>query len=250
MRLSGDKGAFIAGEVDRQCGDFLGRCDAAHRLSRDELFAGFFVAAHLFAKGVQALFQRWALDRAGADAVAADALGNEVDGDRFGETNDGGFGGAVDEASGGADDRRAGRRHVDDRAISAFEHARKGRPDGAKHGLDVEVKGEVPFVVGGVQYGAVVDEARAVEKDIRLRVVDRCLDTCRVAGIDKAGFDVRVIRTRQIFKCRFADIGRNDVRTLVRHSDSTGAANALTGGCNQGALPRKPLTGHTKFLRS
>ena len=81
--LSGDKGALVACEIDCQGGDFLGRGDATHRLAGDELFAGFVVAADLFAEGMETLFKRGALHSAGADAVAANAFGDEVDSDGF-----------------------------------------------------------------------------------------------------------------------------------------------------------------------
>ena len=37
MGLPGGEGAFVAGQVHRQRGDFLGRADAAHGLTRDEI---------------------------------------------------------------------------------------------------------------------------------------------------------------------------------------------------------------------
>jgi hypothetical protein len=41
-----------------------------------------------------------------------------------------------------------------------------------------------------------------------------------------------------------ADVGGNDMRAVVRHGDSAGAADALAGCCDQGAFALKPLVAH------
>ena len=244
MGLSGDKGAFVASEVNSQSRDFLGCRNAAHGLARDELLAGFFVSADLFAKSLEAIFERGALNGAGADAVAADALGDEVDGDRFRQPDNGGLCGSVDETIGGADDRRSGRGHIDDRAIAAFEHTGKSRLDCAEHGLDVQIKSEVPVFVRGVQNRAMMDETRAVEQNIGLRVCHSGFDAVGVTGIGQSGFYVCVIRGRELFEGGLADVGGDHVGTRVSHGDCAGATDTLTRGDDEGAFARKPFRFH------
>ena len=55
MGLSCDECAFVAREINDQRGNFFRRSDAAHRLARNELFAGFFVSANLFTERVESI---------------------------------------------------------------------------------------------------------------------------------------------------------------------------------------------------
>ncbi len=61
-----------------------------------------------------------------------------------------------------------------------------------------------------------VDEACAVEKDVRSGVLYSAFDAVGVTRIDQSRFDVSVIRGRQIVKSLLADVGGNDMRAVVR----------------------------------
>src|SRR6185503_20385371 len=78
---AGGEGRFVAGEVDRQGGDLVGRAEPAGRLALQEEPAGVRAAA----EAGDALVERGRLDGTGADRVAADALAHIVDRDRLGE---------------------------------------------------------------------------------------------------------------------------------------------------------------------
>ena len=71
--------------------------------------------------------------------------------DRLGEPDHRRLGGAIDIAERDAAHRRGARRDIDDRALALLQHAGQRRPDGAVHRADVEVEGEVPFLVGRSQ---------------------------------------------------------------------------------------------------
>ena len=105
----------------------------AHLLAGDEhLFA-------LRAGGRGAVEHRGCLHGAGTDAVAADALGDEVERDRAREQRNRRLGRTVDITVGRWPQRRA-RRDVDDAAASARQHRRQKRLDGPVHGFHVEVE--------------------------------------------------------------------------------------------------------------
>ena len=119
MRDAGGEGAFVAGEIDGERGDFFRGAEPAHRLAADE---------HVAAAGAErrgAAQHRRRFDGAGADRVAADALGDEIDRDRARQRRDGGLGRAVDVAVGRGLEHAGGRGDVDDRAAAAFQHGRQ-----------------------------------------------------------------------------------------------------------------------------
>src|SRR5689334_11594494 len=91
---AGGEGRLVAGEVDRQGGDLVGRAEAAGRLALEKESAG----VRATAETGDPLVERGRLDRARADRVAADALADIVDRDRFGEADDGSLGRSIDEA--------------------------------------------------------------------------------------------------------------------------------------------------------
>src|SRR3954469_22475732 len=80
---AGGEGRVIAGEIERERGDLGRSTEPAHRLALDEAFERPLVIAGL----AQPLAQRRGVDGTGADRVAANAMLDEVRGDRFGETN-------------------------------------------------------------------------------------------------------------------------------------------------------------------
>src|SRR6202012_5545576 len=97
--LAGGEGALVGGEVEGDRGDLLRLAEPAHRLPVDERLAHLLdrLAARL-AQCLDSAVERRALDRAGADGVAAYPLADEVGRHRLGEADDRGFRGAVDVA--------------------------------------------------------------------------------------------------------------------------------------------------------
>src|ERR1700730_4802932 len=165
--LAGGEGALVGGEVDGDRGDLLWLAEPAHRLAVDEGLAHAIdrLAARL-AQRVDPPVERRALDRAGADGVAAYALADVVRRHRLGEADHGGLRGAVDVAVGNAAHRRGAGGDVDDRAPALLQHARQKGADRAVHRLDVEIERELPVGVRSGEDGSVVNEARAVEEDV------------------------------------------------------------------------------------
>src|ERR1041384_2877945 len=90
----GRERALVTGEVDGDGRDFLRRSEPPEWLAGDEQRAR--VAAEL----LDPPLERWRLDRAGADAVAAYALRDEVERHRSGQRHDGALGRRVDVAVG------------------------------------------------------------------------------------------------------------------------------------------------------
>src|SRR6478609_4296569 len=101
MDGAGGEACLVAGELERERRDLLGRAESAERLAGDESLAHRIRAA---LRG-DAVLERWRLDGAGTDGVAADALLDVVDGDRLGEADHRRLAGAVDEAVGCCFDR-------------------------------------------------------------------------------------------------------------------------------------------------
>src|SRR4051812_4190251 len=134
---AGGERAFVAPEIDRHGRDFLGGTQPAHLLAADEFLAS------IRPSGGGAIEHRRRLHSAGADAVAADALSDEVERNRAREQRNRGLGRTVDITVRRWPQRRA-RRDVDDAAAVAREHRRQKRLDGPVHGFDVEVEREVP----------------------------------------------------------------------------------------------------------
>src|SRR3984957_15852116 len=105
--LAGGKGALVGGEVEGDRGNLLRFAEAAHRLAIHERLADAIerLAARL-AQRLDPAVERGALDRAGADGVAAHALAYVVRRHRLGEADHCGLGRAVDVAVGDAAHRR------------------------------------------------------------------------------------------------------------------------------------------------
>ena len=70
MRRAGGEGAVVAGEIDHKRRDLFRPADPADGLAGDEGGAGGVIVAGV----AQALVERRAFDRAGADRIASDAL--------------------------------------------------------------------------------------------------------------------------------------------------------------------------------
>src|SRR4051812_46225899 len=83
---AGRERTLVDGEIERERSDFVRCAEPPHRLPRDE-----HVPAAWACRG-GALQHRRRLDRAGADAIATDALRYEVDGNRAGEGGNRGLG--------------------------------------------------------------------------------------------------------------------------------------------------------------
>src|ERR1700729_2333140 len=165
--LAGGEGALVRGEVDGDRGDFLWLAEPAHRLAVNERLApGLDRLAARLAQGLDPAVERRALDRAGADGVAAHALADVIGGHRLGEADHRGLRGPVDVAVGNAAHRRGAGGDVDDRPPALLQHARQKAADHAMHRLDVEIEREVPVGVRGGEDGSVVHEPGAIEEDV------------------------------------------------------------------------------------
>ena len=183
---AGGVGGFVGGEVDGQGGDFFGLADAADGLAGDEIAAGFFDVA----EGGDALLERRGFDCAGADGVDANSLLDEIDGERFGEADYGGFGGAVDETIRRAFDAGSAAGHINDAALFRGSHRGDERAACAIHRLHVEIEGKIPVGFGAIEDGALVNEAGAVEEDVDgAEFGGEGVDRVDVANVERAGFD-------------------------------------------------------------
>ena len=96
VSLSRYKRGFIGcQEYDQRC-DLIRLCQASHRLTGNEL-----LPCHDGIRlGIDAFVQGRGLDSAWTNGVTAHALGNVIDGHTFSQTNDCGFGRAVNETVG------------------------------------------------------------------------------------------------------------------------------------------------------
>src|SRR5262249_59378579 len=91
----------------------------------------------------------------------------EVRGDRLGQPDHGGFGGAIDVTVGNTADRRHRRRNVHDRARLFLHHPGKESFDGAMHGFDVQIEGKIPVPITALEDAAVVNVTGAIHQDIQ-----------------------------------------------------------------------------------
>src|SRR5262245_35335050 len=92
MRLAGDVAGFIRGQENRECRYFLGSAKPRHRLTRNKVFSHFLERfARRFGHRLDALLERWRDDCAGADCIAANALGDEVGSNGLGQPDYSGF---------------------------------------------------------------------------------------------------------------------------------------------------------------
>src|ERR1700730_18515086 len=158
---------FVGGEINREHRDFLRGAEAAHRLAVDESLADLGLRlSRVFCERSDALIERRRLHRAGADRVGADALLDEIGGDRFGEADHGGFRRAVDVAERQAAHRRGDRRNVYDRGAAFCEHAREESSDGTVHRFHVEVEGEIPISFRAFEHRTVVHVTRAIREHV------------------------------------------------------------------------------------
>ena len=214
---------------------------APHGLAVDEVFA----RLHRVGVAVDAVLQRGGVHRAGANAIAANALAHIVGGHAFGQANHRSFGGAVNEAAGQALDAGTHAGHVDDAArlavlFEALQHA-------GHHGLDhpklrphIELKGEVPIGVGGFEHRAVVHKARAVEQDVNRR---QGRHLARDGGFVEhiQGGGVHAGHALVALQQGGVDVGGPHRGTLAGHGQCSGFADALTGSGDEGGFSLEAL---------
>ena len=164
MILARGESRLVGGKIKRQRGDLVGLADAAHRLTRREGCPCRFIIA----RGLKPLMQRWRLDGARADRIAANALRHIIGSDGLREPDDGSLCRAIGEAVGNALDRTGDRGHVEDRPASRRQHGRQGGPDQPIHRLHIHVEREVPVLLGAVENRAIGNKAGAVDENIDL----------------------------------------------------------------------------------
>ena len=105
------------------------------------------------------------------------------------------------------------------------QHARQERLDRAVHGLDVEVEGEVPVLVGAVEHRAVMHEARRVEQHVdRAQPLGLRLDGLGVARIELHALgDAGLL---QLAERRLVDVAGDHLGAFARKGDGRGPADA------------------------
>ena len=207
MGLPRDKGAFIAGQIDDEGRNLFGLGNAAHRLARHERLKRRLIAAHLFAQSLDPLVPARAFDGAGTDTIAPDLLTDVIHRYRFRHPDDGGLCRAIDEPIGCPDHRRTGRRHVDDRSTAPLQHSRQRRPDRAPHRPDIQIEREIPIRVRCLQHGAVMDEARAIEQDVRPGMIDARCRSGIIPNIHLENIELTNCFGSKGFEGRAVDIG-------------------------------------------
>ena len=207
----------------------------AHGLAVDEILA----RLHRVGIAVDAVLQRRCVYRAGANAIAANALAHVIGRHAFGQTNDGRFARAIDETVGQAANAGAHTGHVDDAATLAVffelrQHFGDGRLNHPELRAHVQVEGKVPILVSGQFDAAVVHKACAVEDDVDAWQAGH-LGGNRffVENVQNGGVHIRhaLVRLEQLG----VHIGRIDRGALSGHGQCRCMANALPGGgdeCN------------------
>ena len=213
--------------MDGQHGDFHRRAEPAHGLAVLEILAHLGLgAAGLRRERRDAAIERWRIDCARADGVGAHAATDEIGGDRLGQPDHRGLGCAVGMPVGETAHGGSARGDIDDRTLSLRQHARDEGAHRAVHRLDVDVEGEIPFLVGAFQHRAVVHEPGGVDEDVdRSGLRRQRLDRGGGAYVDATGRGAGEIREL----CRI-QIGRPDLRALIEEG---------LGDCSPDALPRR-----------
>src|SRR5579885_3170997 len=167
MGLAGNVARFVAGKEEGKGSDLLRLAKPAHRLAIDKSLAYFIAGrSRRLRLGGDTLLERRGFDRAGTDRIAADALLDEIGGDRFGQSDYRGLGRAISIAIGHAADRGHRGGNIDDRAGSFRQHSRQKRLDHAVHRLDIQIKGKVPILLRAVEHRAIGDIAGAIYQNI------------------------------------------------------------------------------------
>ena len=120
------------------------------------------------------------------------------------------------------------------------QHARQERLDGAVHGLDVEVEGEVPVGIGGVEHRAVMHEARRVEQHVDgPEPLRQRLDGGRVARVELDALgDARLLQPGHR---RLVEVAGDHLGALARESDRRRPADAGARGRAEGELALEPI---------
>ena len=217
VRDAGGEGALVRGEIDRERRHLLGPAEAPHGLAGDEGGARRLVVA----LRPHPVVQRRAVDGARADAVAADALRHEVGGDRLGQADHRRLGRAVGEAVRRGDDRGGDRGDVDDRARRRCASI-PGRNARIIRYIAVTLRSneKAQLLLVGIEDGAVLDEAGAVEQHVDVRRAGRAARRSRVAVAHVEAARSRAPAAassgeRRRRRCRW----RRHARALRRHGE-------------------------------
>ena len=99
-----------------------------------------------------------------------------------------------------------------------LQHARQQRLDRAVHGLDVEVEGEVPILVGAFENRALMHEAGRIDENVERPGPsgDELPRRIRVRSTSSAA----LLRPLQPFELRDIEIRRPDLGAFARESAS------------------------------
>jgi hypothetical protein len=118
--------------------------------------------------------------------------------------------------------------------VALLQHAGQEGADGAEHRAHVQRERELPLLLGGVQDGAVMHDAGAVEQDIdRPGLLRRRDDRRGIGRVQPGGFDVVVGKPGQQ---RLVQIGRDHMRAFGGEGQGGGPPDALAGGGDERGL--------------
>jgi hypothetical protein len=110
------------------------------------------------------------------------------------------------------------------------------------HRLDVEIEREVPILVGTIEHGAVMHEARAIHQDVRAAEVPFNVPR---QGLD-SGMGTNVERPRpfgcETRKLSGLEIGGDDMCAFRGKRFGDGTSNALSGGSDDGNLALQTMS--------
>jgi hypothetical protein len=160
---AGEEGGGVGAEVEGELGDFGGGCHAADGLGGGEAGEGLgFVAGVVSGDEV---IDEGGVDAGRRDAVAADAMGEEIARDREGHREDGAFGHGVGEAVGEAGGGGDGGEVEDDAGFAGLHGGERGG-HGEVGAADVDAEEVVEVCGRGGEDGADVGDAGGVDEDI------------------------------------------------------------------------------------
>ena len=96
------------------------------------------------------------------------------------------------------------------------------------HGAHIQIVGDVPFILGGIENGAVMHNAGTVEQDVGLCPGNAVNHRAALENIQREGGNS--VRPVQRSQCFLIDVGGEDLRAFCCHRQCRGPAYALAGG--------------------
>ncbi len=178
-----------------------------------------------------------AIHCAWANGVAANTLGDEISSNCLGQTDNRRLGGGVGETVRHALHAGCDGGHVDDCALTLFQHAWQEGAARAVHGLGIEIEGEIPVLFLAIENGAGMNETGAVEQNIRMADIgSKSLHTIAIQHVQNPRF-----RTFQGRERLLVDISGDDARAERYESLRRRTADTLAGCGDHHCPPVKIL---------